>query len=181
MIDFSQFNGVKRPVDVSTPFLKGMQDGEEIEVGPSAAFQSPESQQQEIMIQPDYVMPAAVVQPLSPNPIVTQPTQNIDANLVPRKALASDAPNPSGQESGGILGAVSRAILGGSGDESSLDPATQKEKQKKRKEAGNASASFANDPEAAAESFMKAPGTGGSSFGSTLGSLAKIFSGMGIG
>ncbi len=56
-----------------------------------------------------------------------------------------------------------------------LTPEDKVKREKRQKEAGKASAAFANDPEAAAESYMGAPGTGGG--GLNLSKIIKFLGG----
>lgn len=187
MIDFAQYNPIKAPTVPTVPptqGLNGSADGEDILVALSAPFMPAPSQP---MILPDFAASQSVAvvpsQELSAMPAIDSPAPPAlrSTSLDKRDPLSPDDSNPSGQSRGGLGGMLGRLILGGSGDESSLDPATQREKSSKRKAAGGASASFANDPESAAGGFMGAPGSGGGSLGSTVGSIAKMFSGLGIG
>lgn len=185
MIDFSQFNGAKAPYqpfpspsqDLSTPFIAG---SDEIIVTPPV-YSVPHIGSQLIDVAPPQsVQPESnpILSQLSPIPSMAAPESK---DLVGRKPIGSTADsNPSGQDSGGIGGILGRLILGGSGDESSLDASTQGEKQQKRKGAGNASAAFANDPESAAASYMGAPGAGGGSLISTIMKVMKVASGLGM-
>lgn len=181
MIDFSMFSQSRnQPLgggyavqagDISSPFL---QPQLLTPVDPDAALRADAPVIGSTVAD---VVPGPQVQSES-NPILHQ-LEGVESEPLARPVMAVKAPsNPSGQEKGGIAGVIGRLLLGGSGDESSLDASTQKEKQAKRKGVGNASASFSNDPEAAAAGFMNAPGTDGDSLGSTISKIAKMFGGL---
>jgi hypothetical protein len=204
MIDFSQYNGVKGiraqgTGDISSPFLqpslltpidpdKALAESMPVigattaDVIPAPAVQTDSNPFGDIVVngRPDRVDPITRQQAVGPVRV-----DDISGIALPTVGMSESAPrikrdpgNPSGQSGRGIGDIIGRLILGGTADESTLDPATQKAKQSKRKSAGNASASFANDPEAAAAGFMQAPGTDGDSLGSTISKIAKMFSGL---
>lgn len=112
-------------------------------------------------------LPLTIVPPSPPirggamsQPMPAPPPQ---ATQQPQKAVPEAQVSTKKDGGFGVLDGVVHALLGTPDRE--LNQQQQGERSKRRKEAGKTSAALANDPGAAADSYMDAPGTGSSGFG----------------